>query len=605
MRRCHRLHFRITAGLLAAGQSYRSGTSDAPLIGLTIGQQLERTVTRFGTNTAVQSIHQNVSLTYEALHDMSKECARSLLAVGVSKGDRVAILAPSRVEWLAVQFATAQVGAILVTINPSYRENELRYALHFCGCKCLVTVLNFKSADIGHMLRRIVPNIFQNSGPHGHCHTSNEHVSQLEHVVVLDQAAETGNVDNGKLLTWQQFLEVGRDSVGRLGTDGLLSALGKTLDPDDPINIQYTSGTTGAPKGATLSHHNILNNGFFVGQLMGLTEKDRLVLPVPLFHCFGMVMGNLSCMTSGAAVIYPSEAFHPRRVLEAVGQTKATALFGVPTMFIDMLSDPLFDQFNMTSLRTGVMAGSQCPREVLRQVKEKMHMRDVQVCYGMTETSPVSMQTRLGTTNEKQLSTVGQVHPHVEVKIVDKDGAIVPEGVVGELCTRGYSVMKGYWGAQAATEKTIDKNGWLHSGDLAAMDSEGYVSICGRKKDMIIRGGENIFPKEIEELLLLHPALKDAYVCGVPDSRLGEEVGVWLRPKNTTDLSDLISDILKFCDKNLALFKVPRYVRVVESYPMTVSGKIQKYKMSEETFELVQRGSLRKWRKSDSIWVES
>ena len=600
--------------------SYSSGVADAPLIGTTIGNRFLETVLRFPDHLALVSVHQGIRLSYAELHLEAVRCAKSFLALGLAKGDRVGIRAPNRLEWLVAQLATATIGAILVTINPSYKERELLYALSHSGCRCFISLES--SAYMRELLHA----------------AGSSSLEQLEHILAIPSSAsnrpiaESGNSheedlsrirSKAHLLSWNDFLANGSDAshhrINRKGgggihcLDDLLAERARSLDPDDAINIQYTSGTTGAPKGATLSHHNIINNGYFVGELMKLTERDKLVIPVPLFHCFGMVMGNLSCLTHGSTIVYPSDTFHPTRVLEAVQEERATALFGVPTMFIDELADPSFAKYDLSSLRTGVMAGAQCPAEVMRRVKEEMHMRDVEVCYGMTETSPVSTQTRVGTDMVKQLTTVGQVHPHVEIKIIGKDeGLTVPIGAVGEVCTRGYSVMKGYWNNPTATSAAIDSNGWMHTGDLGIMDEEGYVTICGRKRDMIIRGGENIFPKEIEELLLKHPLVKDAYVCGVADGRLGEEVAVWVRIKNASSCEqhkplavgdshdeshEHIVSILEFCYANLASFKAPRYVRLVDEYPMTLSGKIQKFKMTEETNALIRSGSLRKHRK--------
>jgi fatty-acyl-CoA synthase len=494
--------------------------------------------------------HQDIRWSYVELHDQVERCARALLGTGVRKGDRVGIWSPNNAEWVVAQFATAKIGAILVNINPSYRAHELEYALNQSGCSLLVLAPGFKDADYGEVLAEI-------------------EVPGLRRSVVL--GAE-----------WDELLA----AADHVSTDEL-HARGSELSFDDPINIQYTSGTTGFPKGATLSHHNILNNGFFIGEILGYTPEDRVCVPVPLYHCFGMVIGNLAVFTHGACVVFPSEAFEPRAVLEAVSEERCTSLYGVPTMFIAELAEPDFADFDLTSLRTGVMAGSPCPVEVMKRVQSEMHMSEVTICYGMTETSPVSTQTRRDAPLQKQVSTVGRVHPHVEVKIADPEtGLTLARGETGELCTRGYPVMLGYWDDERATREAIDAARWMHTGDLAMMDGEDYVNIVGRIKDMIIRGGENIYPREIEEFLYTHPDVSDVQVIGVPDERYGETVCAWIVLKNGADLDE--DELKEFCQGKIARFKVPQYIRFVESFPMTVTGKVQKFRMRE--VEVEERG---------------
>jgi fatty-acyl-CoA synthase len=473
-----------------------------------------------------------------------------LLAASVEKGDRVGIWSPNNAEWLVMQFATAKVGAILVNINPSYRVHELEYVLRQSGCSLLVLAPRFKDADYRELLG-------QADAP------------GLRETVVLGEE-------------WEEFLATG-DSVA----EAALRDREATLDFDDPINIQYTSGTTGFPKGATLSHHNILNNGFFIGETVRYTPADRVCLPVPFYHCFGMVLGNLAAVTHGACVVIPNEAFEARATLAAVEAERCTALYGVPTMFIAELAEPTFEDFDLSSLRTGIMAGSPCPVEVMKRVQSEIGMTEVTICYGMTETSPVSTQTRPDDSLEKRTSTVGRVHPHVEVKVVDPaTGSTLGRNEKGELCTRGYSVMLGYWENDAATREVVDQARWLHTGDLATMDDDGYVNIVGRIKDLIIRGGENIYPREVEEFLYTHPAVADVQVIGVPDERFGEEVCAWVVLKHGAAIDE--EELREFCRGKIARYKVPRYIRFVDSFPMTVTGKIQKFKMRE--LEIAERG---------------
>ncbi len=545
--------------------SYLSGTSSKPLLGITIGDMLDETVARFPNSDALIVHHQNIRFTYKQFKKVVDTCAKAFLAIGVEKGERVGIWSPNRYEWTVTQFATAKIGAILVNINPSYRLHELEYVLNQSGCSTMVIADQFKTSNFTEMLFTLAPELQDSEKGH----LISEKAPQLRTLIRLAEDEKLG------MWRWDDFLKQGKKS-----TQNVLETRQKGLSADEPINIQYTSGTTGFPKGATLSHHNILNNGYFVGELMNFTEHDRLVIPVPLYHCFGMVMGNLACITHGAAMIYASEGFEPATALAAVEREKATGLFGVPTMFIAELDLPDFDKYDLTSLRTGIMAGSPCPIEVMKKVQSLMHISEMEIAYGMTETSPVSTQTRIGTPLEKQVSTVGQIHPHLEVKIIDPEtGLTVPIGVSGELCTRGYSVMLGYWGNETATQKAIDQARWMHTGDLATIDNEGYVKIVGRIKDMIIRGGENIYPREIEEFLYTHPSISDVQVIGVPDIKFGEAVMAWVRFKEGETLS--LEDIKQFCKGQIAHFKTPQYIRVTETFPMTVTGKVRKVEMRE------------------------
>ena len=555
---------------MAMKNSYVSGISETPLLGMTIGEAFDQTVSRVPDNDALIVHHQDLRYSYRELQAAVDQCAKALMALGVEQGDRVGIWSPNCAEWCITQFATAKIGAILVNINPSYRLHEVEYALKHSGTSTLILQGQFKTSDYVAMTTELVPALSHElDGP-----LASDKLPELKNVVCLDAAHKAPGMQH-----WDDLLRLAETT-----SDTDYQARQQGLQFDDPINIQYTSGTTGAPKGATLSHHNILNNGLFVARRMNFSEQDRLVIPVPLYHCFGMVMGNLGCITHGAAMIYPSEGFEPEATLMAVEREKATALYGVPTMFIAELEHPQFASFDLATLRTGIMAGSNCPVEVMKQVIDKMHMRDVTICYGMTETSPVSLQTEPTAPLEKRVTTVGTIHPHLEVKIVDPaTGAVVPEGEKGELCTRGYSVMLGYWNNDEATAKAIDSNRWMHTGDLATMDDEGYVAIVGRIKDMIIRGGENIYPREIEEFLYTHPAVSDAQVIGVPDDKFGEEVMAWVKLVDGQDISE--DELRAFCKANIAHFKVPKYFRLVDEFPMTVTGKIQKFKMREISVE--------------------
>jgi fatty-acyl-CoA synthase len=529
--------------------SYVHGASATPLLGETIGANLRRTVERFGDSDAIVVRHQDIRRSYRELWADTTAIARGLIGLGVEPGHRVAVWAPNRYEWVVLQFATARVGAVLVNINPAYKTAELAYALQQSGASVVVAARGFRQADYVAMLAEVAPRC-----------------PDVRHTFVIDEE-------------WNALATAGAS----VDAD-TLAAREAALQFDDPINIQYTSGTTGFPKGATLSHHNVLNNGFFVGETMRLTERDRVCIPVPFYHCFGMVLGNLACTTHGACMVIPGEAYDAERVLEAVAAERCTALHGVPTMFIGELDHARFAELDLGSLRTGIMAGSPCPIEVMRAVVERMHMREVTICYGMTETSPVSTQTTHDDPLDKRVGTVGRVHPHVEVKIVDADtSAVVPRGTPGELCTRGYGVMLGYWRDEAATRAAIDPAGWMHTGDLATMDAEGYVNIVGRIKDMIIRGGENVYPREIEEYLHTHPGVSEAQVIGVPSAKYGEEVMAWVRAKPGVTLC--AAGMQQHCTGRIATFKIPRYWKFVAEFPMTVTGKVQKFRMRELAIE--------------------
>jgi fatty-acyl-CoA synthase len=546
-------------------KSYTSGISDRPLLGLTIGDMFDQTVDRHPDRAALVSRHQGMRYTYRQLKDEVDRCARALIGLGVQKGQRVGIWSPNCAEWAIVQFATSKLGAILVNINPSYRLNEVQYALRQSGCAWLVIAPEFKTSDYTGMIQELAPELAGSRPGALAC----AQLPDLRGVIRLGEGRSSG------MLPWADLLALARGV-----TSDDLAGRQREQEFDDPINIQYTSGTTGYPKGATLSHHNILNNGYFVTELLRFTEEDRLLIPVPLYHCFGMVMGNLGCVTHGATMIYPSPAFEPLAVLEAAQAERATALYGVPTMFIAALNHPDFARFDLSSLRTGIMAGAPCPVEVMKQAKTLMHMSDVAIAYGMTETSPVSTQTRIGAPLAKQVGTVGQVHPHVQIKIVDPaTGQVVPLGTQGELCTRGYSVMLGYWNNEEATRGAIDPARWMHTGDLATMDDEGYLNIVGRIKDMIIRGGENVYPREIEEFLYSHPKVQDVQVIGVPDVRFGEEVMAWVRLREGQTATE--DEIRDYCRGKIAHSKIPRYVKFVDGFPMTVTGKVQKFVMRE------------------------
>ncbi|MFZ0090452.1 MAG: AMP-binding protein [Solirubrobacteraceae bacterium] len=531
-------------------ESYARGTTDVGLLEETIGANLERTVQRFGERDALVSCAQGKRYSYAELGAAVDELARALLGAGVEQGDRIGIWSPNCVEWTLVQYASAKIGAILVNINPAYRTSELEYALAQSGCRMLIAATTFKSSDYRAMITEVRPRL-----------------TALERVVFLDGA------------DWDELLA----GAGQVG-ESELRTRSAALAPGDPINIQYTSGTTGFPKGATLTHRNILNNGFFVGEYCRYTEKDRVCIPVPFYHCFGMVMGNLGATTHGCAMVIPAPAFDPEATLAACAGQRCTSLYGVPTMFIAMLGAPDFGRYDLDGLRTGIMAGSPCPVEVMKRVIELMHMSEVGIAYGMTETSPVSLQTAFDDPLDKRVGSVGRVHPHIEVKITDPaDGHTVARARTGELCTRGYSVMAGYWNDAARTAEAIDPEGWMHTGDLATMDEDGYVNIVGRSKDMVIRGGENVYPREVEEFLYGHPDIADVQVIGIPDERYGEELMAWVIPRaGATPDAD---SVRAFCEGRIAHYKVPRYVKFVDAFPMTVTGKVQKFKMREQAVD--------------------
>jgi fatty-acyl-CoA synthase len=551
--------------MIALTRSYVHGASDIPLLGNTIGEHFDDVVRRWPDREALVVKHQNIRWTYSQLKEQVDALAAGLVALGLEPGDRIGIWSPNNAEWVTTQFATARAGLILVNINPAYRLAELEFALKKVDCRALVTARSFKTSNYLSMLRQLVPEI-ESCAP-GRLHSAK--LPSLNTVIV------TGGEDVQGMLTFAEVLRLG----GERHRSEVLER-GRKLQFDDPINIQFTSGTTGFPKGATLTHHNILNNGFFIGEALRLSDIDRICIPVPLYHCFGMVLGNLACVTHGSAMIYPSEAFDPVSVLDTVTVERCTGLYGVPTMFIGELDHPRFGEFDLSSLRTGIMAGSPCPIEVMKRVVRDMHMSEVTICYGMTETSPVSFQSSVDDPIERRVSTVGRIHPHVEVKIIDADGHIVPPGVPGELCTRGYLVMQRYWNDTDHTQEAIDSARWMHTGDLATLDSEGYCNIVGRIKDMVIRGGENIYPREIEEFLYRHPKIQDVQVIGVPDRKYGEELCAWVKLKAGVEAS--ADEIRDFCEGQIAHYKIPRYVKFVDSFPMTVTGKIQKYLMREE-----------------------
>ncbi|MFC5995488.1 AMP-binding protein [Pseudonocardia hispaniensis] len=543
----------MTSAGAPAVPSYASGISEVPLLGDTIGDNFDRMAAAQPDVEALVEVPTGRRWTYGQLREELDTLALGLLAAGLSKGDRLGIWAPNMAEWTLVQYATAKIGVILVNINPAYRTHELEYVLNQAGISVLVAARSFKTSDYAAMIEQVRPRC-----------------EQLRQVVLIGSPE------------WDALVAAGRD-----GDRAELARLQAQLSPDDPINIQYTSGTTGFPKGATLSHHNILNNGYFVGRLCGYTPQDRVCIPVPFYHCFGMVMGNLGATTNGSTMVIPAQGFDPEATLAAVAQERCTSLYGVPTMFIAELNHPEFDSFDLSSLRTGIMAGSPCPVEVMKQVVDRMGMTEVTICYGMTETSPVSTQTRADDSLDRRVSTVGRVHPHLEVKIVDPEtGLTVPRGTPGEFCTRGYSVMLGYWNEPQKTAEAIDPARWMHTGDLAVMDSDGYVNITGRIKDMVIRGGENIYPREIEEFLYTHPDILDAQVIGVPDARFGEELCAWVTLREGAP--ELTAEALReFAGGKLAHYKIPRYVVVVEEFPMTVTGKVRKVEMRERSVEML------------------
>ena len=542
--------------------SHAAGPAEPPLLDETIGGCLARTVAAHPEREALVDVGSGRRWSYRELAEEVDAVALGLLALGVQRGDRVGIWSPNCPEWLFVQYATARIGAVLVTVNPGYRTHELEFVLNQAGIRTVVALPSFKTSDYAGMLAEAAPRC-----------------PALRNVLLIGEES------------WTALVASGRSADGERERDrSRLDALGAELAPGDPINIQYTSGTTGFPKGATLSHRNILNNGYFVGELCEYTEADRICVPVPFYHCFGMVMGNLAAVTHGACVVIPAPAFDPAATLHAVAEERCTSLYGVPTMFIAMLNDPSFEDFlahDLSALRTGIMAGSPCPTEVMKQVVERMGMRDVSICYGMTETSPVSTQTRSTDSLEHRVSTVGRVGPHLEVKVIDPEtGETLPRGTDGELCTRGYSVMLGYWDQPEQTAEAVDPEGWMHTGDLAAMDADGYLTVTGRIKDMVIRGGENIYPREIEEFLHTHPDVLDAQVVGVPDPVYGEELMAWIRLR--PGAPELTAEAVReFCTGRLARYKIPRYVHLVDAFPVTVTGKVRKVEMRAESVKLL------------------
>ena len=550
-----------------AAPSYVHGVPTRPMLGETIGVQFDRTVARFANRPALVSCQQGINWTYRELSQKVDAFAAGLLALGLKPGERVGIWSPNNAEWTVTQFATAKAGLILVNINPAYRLSELEYALNKVGCRAIVTATRFKTSDYIGMINTLAPELAR---------------------------SQPGQLQAAKMPQLRAVIQIGETVPGAIGFDTVYGMGGDTerarlrqleneLQFDQPINIQFTSGTTGLPKGATLTHHNILNNGFYIGEIMHYTEQDKVCIPVPLYHCFGMVIGNLACIAHGAAMVLPGEGFDPLATLQAVAAERCTSLYGVPTMFIAELDHPRFKEFDLTSLRTGVMAGAPCPIEVMRRCIRDMHLTEMTTAYGMTETSPVSTQTHIGDPLEKQVTTVGKVHPNVEVKIIDSEGRIVPRGTPGEFCTRGYSVMLGYWDDAERTAQAIDAAGWMHTGDLATMDEDGYCNIVGRIKDMVIRGGENIYPREIEEYLYRHPKIQDVQVFGIPDQRFGEELCAWIKPRPGEALTE--DDVKAFCKDQIAHYKVPRYIRFVDEFPMTVTGKMQKFIMREKMTE--------------------
>ena len=550
-------------------RSHARGATDLPLIEQPIGAFFDAMAARQPEREALVSRHQCRRYSYGQLRRETDRLASALLGLGLQPGERVGIWSHNNAEWVLLQLATAKAGLVLVNINPAYRTAEVEYALNKVGCKALVAMARFKTSDYLGMLRELAPEWAH--GAPGRLESAR--LPHLNTVVWIDEAGQ--GEDRPGLLRFSSLLAGGDPD------DARLPAVAASLKATDPINIQFTSGTTGFPKGATLTHRNILNNGLFIGECMRLTPADRLCIPVPLYHCFGMVLGNLACLTHGATIVYPNDGFEPLSVLQTVQDERCTGLHGVPTMFIAELDHSRFAEFDLSTLRTGIMAGSPCPTEVMKRVVSNMHLAQITIAYGMTETSPVSCQSSVDTPLAKRVSTVGLVQPHLEIKIIDPEsGETVPTGVSGELCTRGYSVMHGYWDDPARTAEAIDGEGWMHTGDLATMDAEGYVNIVGRIKDMVIRGGENIYPREIEEFLYRHPKVQDVQVVGLPDKRYGEELCAWIVPRPGETLTE--DEVRDFCKGQIAHYKVPRYIRFVPGFPMTVTGKIQKFKIRDE-----------------------
>jgi fatty-acyl-CoA synthase len=550
------------------GLSHVRGADAPALLDLTIGQALDAAAERWGGREALVSVHQGVRWSFAELRAGAEAFAAGLIALGLAPGDRIGIWSPNKAEWALTQCAAAKAGLILVNINPAYRLSEVEFTLNKVGVKALVAAEAFKTSLYADMIEALAPEI-ASSDP------GRLHAARLPHLRI---AIKVGGAPRPGWFDFEDIVPLGRPEHREA-----LAGIGARIDPGEATNIQFTSGTTGLPKGATLSHRNILNNGFFVGRAVGLVPGDRLCIPVPLYHCFGMVMGNLACLTHGAAMIYPADAFDPHAVLETVQAERCTGLYGVPTMFIAELGCPEFDRFDLSSLRTGCMAGSPCPVEVMTQVIERMHMKGVTIAYGMTETSPVSFQSAQDDPFERRVATVGRVQPHLECKIIDELGDTVAAGQPGELCTRGYSVMLGYWDEPEKTAEVLDAEGWMHTGDLATIDVEGYGNIVGRIKDMVIRGGENISPREVEEYLYRHPKVEDVTVVGVPDDRFGEELCAWIRLKPGAEAT--AEEVTGFCRGQIAHYKIPRYVRFVDEFPMTVSGKVRKFMIRERMIE--------------------
>ncbi len=548
--------------------SYVHGASTEPLKFTTIGRTLEDAAERWADREAVVCRHQDIRWTFTQLNDEANELAAGLLAIGFKPNDRIGIWSPNNIEWVITQFATAKAGLVLVNINPAYRVGELEYALNKVECAGIIIAEQFKTSNYVDLLGKLAPEL-------GRSKPGELQAAKLPHlrtVICISSREHPG---------MRRFSDIA--AVGTEVDRHRVSEISSTLQPDNPINIQFTSGTTGMPKGATLTHFNIVNNGYFTGRAMRFTEADRLCIPVPLYHCFGMVMGVLTCVTNGSTMVFPDEAFEPGSVLEAIQAEKCTALHGVPTMFIAELDYANFSDYDLSSLRTGIMAGAPCPVEVMKRVFEEMNMNEVTIAYGMTETSPVSFQSDTQDPMERRVSTVGRIHPHVEVMIVDEQGKIVPCGEKGELCTRGYSVMRGYWNDEEKTRESIDSAGWMHTGDLAIIDDEGFCNIVGRVKDMIIRGGENVYPREIEEYLYRHPQVQDVAVFGVPDQKFGEQIAAWVKLRDGSSATE--DEIKNYCREQIAHYKVPAYVRFVDEFPMTVTGKIQKFVMRDTMVE--------------------
>ena len=556
---------------MAEELSHVRGADAPPLMEETLGQALDLAVERWGHRPALVSRHQDIRWTWRELRDRADALAAGLVALGLTPGDRIGIWAPNCAEWTLTQFAAARAGLILVTINPAYRRSEVAYTINKVGVRALVAADSFKTSDYVQMIEDLAPEVAE-AAPGALAAAG---LPTLNVLVKIGGAPRPG---------WLDFADVAEGEAARTPAWlARVAAIGASLDAHDAINIQFTSGTTGSPKGATLSHRNILNNGLFVGRAMDLRAGERLCLPVPLYHCFGMVMGNLACLTHGAVMVYPSPAFDAGATLEAIEAERCDGLYGVPTMFIAVLEHPGFDRFDVSSLRTGCMAGAPCPVEVMKAVIGRLHMPEVTIAYGMTETSPVSFQTTGDDPLERRVSTIGKVQPHLEVKIIDEAGATTPRGVPGEVCTRGYSVMLGYWDDPAKTAECLDAEGWMHTGDLGVIDAEGYGNIVGRIKDMVIRGGENLFPREVEEFLYRHPKIADVQVVGVPDERYGEELCAWIRVHPGEAVDEV--EIRAFCAGQIAHFKIPRYIRFVDEFPMTVTGKVQKYLIRKAMIE--------------------